>query len=348
MIKMLQVKYGQEVTSTLRNHKHARIETSTTRRWFNCSSTSFWITGWWVVVALTLNCQNLQNKGGWDQSWRWWLPNHIKHKPVICNASPLIKKFEKHTNLKNCRCRWWGGWGPWHIRSATSMDPFPPSFSRTSGDIATSRLLATWTSLIPTLYARPLSQGGTTRPWHWSLLHHEMEPRLWPGLATLLGGKDWDKPIEDCCWACARHQLIWPYRQASLGGITSLRLWRKGNCEAQTSQHYLETELNTYTKIWAEFPTHLETALSKMLSNLRSNSHTSDTGIMLLSELSSEERVSRRATLRWEMSCSVSRVVWTTVPTPVCKSDTDWSAFLLEDKVMLSSGVDDQNLKAAG
>ena len=53
-------------------------------------------------------------------------------------------------------------------------------------------------------------------------------------LPPLLEGKEWDKPMEDCCWACARDQLIWPYRQASLGGTTFLRLWRKGNCEAQT------------------------------------------------------------------------------------------------------------------
>ena len=37
MIKTLQVNYGPEATSMLRNHKHARIETSTTRRWFNHS-----------------------------------------------------------------------------------------------------------------------------------------------------------------------------------------------------------------------------------------------------------------------------------------------------------------------
>ena len=69
------------------------------------------------------------------------------------------------------------------------MDPFPPSIGRTGGDTATSRLLATWTSLIPTLQERPLSQRWTTRPWHRSLLHHEMEPSPWPGLATPLRRK---------------------------------------------------------------------------------------------------------------------------------------------------------------
>ena len=37
MIKTLQVKYGLEATSMLRNHNDARIETSTIRRWFNHS-----------------------------------------------------------------------------------------------------------------------------------------------------------------------------------------------------------------------------------------------------------------------------------------------------------------------
>ena len=124
-------------------------------------------------------------------------------------------------------------------------------------------------------------------------------------LPPLLGEKDWDKPMEDCCWACARDQLIRPYRLASLGGITSLRLWRKGNCEAQISWHCLETELNTCAKIQVELPTHFVTALSKMSWTLRSNSHISDTGIMPPSESSREERVSRRASLRWEMRCSM-------------------------------------------
>ena len=193
-----------------------------------------------------------------------------------------------------------------------------------------------------------LSKEGPLDPGTGLFCTVKWNPVLGLVLPPLLGGKDWDKPLEDCCWACARDQLIWPYRQASLGGIISLRLWRKGNCEAQTSQCCLETELNTCNKIWVELPTHLKTALSKMLWTLRSNSCTSDTGIMPPSELGREERVSRRATLSWDMSCLVSRVAWAAAPTPVWKSDRDWSAFLLaEVKVMLSSGVNDWNPKAA-
>ena len=76
-IKMLQVTYRLDATSMLRNHKHARIETSTTRRWFNHSLSKQLIclllnNGWWATATLTLNCQKLLNKGGWYLSWRWW------------------------------------------------------------------------------------------------------------------------------------------------------------------------------------------------------------------------------------------------------------------------------------
>ena len=43
------------------------------------------------------------------------------------------------------------------------------------------------------------------------------------------------------------------------------------------------------------------------------------------------------------------KMAWAAAPTPVYKSDRDWSAFLLaEVKMMLPGGVNDQNLKAAG
>ena len=92
----------------------------------------------------------------------------------------------------------------------------------------------------------------------------------------------------------------------------------------------------------AKFPTHLETAL-------RSNSHTSDTGITPPSALGSEERVWTMATHGWEMSCSMSKVACAAAPIPVWKSERDWSTFLLaEFKVMLSEGVEAQNPKDAG
>ena len=68
----------------------------------------------------------------------------------------------------------------------TLRNPFPPSVISTGGDIATSRLLATWTSLFPTLQVRPLSQRRTTRLRHKSLLYCEIKPSPWSALATPL------------------------------------------------------------------------------------------------------------------------------------------------------------------
>ena len=196
MIKMLQVQYGSKAPSMLRYQKHARIETSTTQRGFYCSLSK-------KVINLLLNnrmmsychpdikAPEFMEHGRTGSKLKIVTPNHIKHKPVGCNASPLIKKFEKHTNLKSCRCRWWGGWrssGLWLIRSADPMPPFLLRLSRTGGDSATSKLLATWMSLTPTLQVRPLRQRCPTspwhRPWHRSLLYCELEPSLWSGLAT--------------------------------------------------------------------------------------------------------------------------------------------------------------------
>ena len=151
----------------------------------------------------------------------------------------------------------------WTVECQPPWLPFFPA-SEELADTTTRRLPATWRSLNPTLQVRPLSQRGTTRLWHKPFLHIEIEPSLQPGFATSLRGKDWDKPMENCCWVCGRDQFIWPYSQASLGGTTSLRLWRKGNCEAQTSWHCLEAELKTCTKIQAELPNQLDTALSRM------------------------------------------------------------------------------------
>ena len=159
----------------------------------------------------------------------------------------------------------------WHIESAEPQPPFLLA-SAELADTTTSRLLATWMSLSPTLQVRPLGQRGTTRLQHRPLLHIEMEPSPWPGLATSLRGKRLSQPMEDCCKACARDQFIESNRQTSLEGTTYLRLIRKGNCEVQTSWCCLDTELNTCAKIKAEFRTHMDTALSRMSWTLISKS----------------------------------------------------------------------------
>ena len=149
--------------------------------------------GWWAAATLTLNCQKSQNKGGWDLSWRWWLwtmlstnlldvmllhwSKNLKTIPTWKAADVDDKEAEEAEN------------------SSTSgvpnpMPPFSPSLSRTGGDTATSRLLATQTSLIQTLQVRPLSQGCPTRPCHrpWHR-YCELEPSPWSGLATPLRRK---------------------------------------------------------------------------------------------------------------------------------------------------------------
>ena len=145
--------------------------------------------GWWMVAALILNCWMLWNKGGQDQSWRWW-PWTILSTNLL-----YVKFFLWSKNLKSIPT--------WktadeddeetedHDTSGAliPMDPFPPSVGRTSGDIAISRILTTWMILIPTLQVRPLGQERTSRPWHRSLLHCDMELSPWPGLATPLRRK---------------------------------------------------------------------------------------------------------------------------------------------------------------
>ena len=247
-------------------------------------------------------------------------PNHNKHKLVRHDASSLIKILKSIPTWKTADEDDEGAKDCDTSGALTLMAPFPPSISRTGGDIATSRLLTTWMSLIPLskwgLSAKDASLDlgtGLFCTVKWNSVH---------GLALppLLEGKNWDHSI-DCYWACTRDQLIWPFRQVSLGGITSLKLWRKGNCEAQTSWCCLETELNTCAKIQAEFPTHLETALSQNVMNVEKQ----------ITHLRYRDNASLRIRyrkeyqpgqlLRWEMSCSVSRVAWAAAPTPVWKSE---------------------------
>ena len=110
----------------------------------------------------------------------------------------------------------------------TPLSPLPHSISRTGNDTITSKLLTTWTSLSSTLQVRPFSQRGTTRPWHRFSLHSEMEPNLWPGFVTPPSGKRLDTSLRRTVAESVNDtSFIWSYRQASLGGTTSLRLCKK-------------------------------------------------------------------------------------------------------------------------
>ena len=100
----------------------------------------------------------------------------------------------------------------------------------------------------------------------------------------------------------------------------------------------------------AEFSTCLETALSKMSWTLRSNSHTLDTGITPPSASDSKERVSTRATLRWEMSCSMSRIACAAAPTPVWKSERLISfpvGRIQDDVIWWSRGLESKGCRMA-
>ena len=158
-IKMLQIEYGTKAPSMLRYHKHARIETSTTGGAFYCSLSKKLISFLLNNRMMSCSCLDIKvpevtEQGRMGSKLKIVPPNDIKHKPVGCNASPLIKKFEKDTNLKCCRCRWWGGWrgeGLWNIKSTDLHTHLPSWLSRTGGNSTTSRLLAMQMSLIPTL-----------------------------------------------------------------------------------------------------------------------------------------------------------------------------------------------------
>ena len=99
MIKMLQVEYGLKAPVCLGTTKHARMETSTTGGEFYCPLSK-------KLINLLLNnrvmsCSHLDitmlkvmKQGGTESKLKMMTLNHIQHKPVRCNASPLTKNFE--------------------------------------------------------------------------------------------------------------------------------------------------------------------------------------------------------------------------------------------------------------
>ena len=97
MIKMLQVEYGLKAPSMLRYCKHARIETSTTWGGFYCSLSKKLINLLLNNRMMSCSCLDIKapevtEKGRMGSKLKMVTPNHIKHKPVGYNASPLIKK----------------------------------------------------------------------------------------------------------------------------------------------------------------------------------------------------------------------------------------------------------------
>ena len=75
-------------------------------------------------------------------------------------------------------------------------------------------------------------------------------------------------------------------------------------------------------RIWAVLPAHLETALCRLPWMLVSSSCTFEAAITPPSGPPCREvLVSTRAILIWEISCSVSKVTWTSAPVPFWKSE---------------------------
>ena len=128
-IKMLKVKYGPKTTSMLRNNKHTAIEISTIRTWFYHSLSKQLIhfilnNGMMCCSCLHIELLEITEQGRAWTKLKIVTLNNIKHKPFESNASPLIQKMGKHTNLQNWGWGWLRGCRLWHIRSA---DPHAPS-----------------------------------------------------------------------------------------------------------------------------------------------------------------------------------------------------------------------------
>ena len=201
--------------------------------------------------------------------------------------------------------------------------PFLPCISSTGQ--CTSQLTSGHSDSYHILWikVRLLWQGDTNRLWHRLLLNISLNPALGLALAPLKEVEDLDSLRDDWWWTCARDQFI---SQASMWGMESLILSRKGNWQVQTSHCYQKAQ---QAKIQAILPTHLDTPLSRMSWILVSSSCTSKAEITQPAEPWREAIVSTRAVLVWEVSFSVSKVAWSVAPMSVWKSEILWSVLLL-------------------
>ena len=219
MIKLLEVKYRPEATSTLRNNKHTGIETSTTRRQFYWSLSKHLIhlllnTRWWSCSHFHIKLLEITEQGRVWPKLKMVTWNHIQHKTVKSNASPPIQKWE--------RSKKWESTPTWKTKdedeeeavecdTSEALTPTAP-FILVLAELAEALLPADflspgWVSILLSkcsLLAKeaPLDSGTGL---FCTLI---TEPRPWPGFATCLMGKGWDKPMGDCCWACVGDQFI--------------------------------------------------------------------------------------------------------------------------------------------
>ena len=99
LIKMLQIEYGTKATIMLKYHKHARIDTSTTAGGFYCSLSKKLINLLLNNRMMSCSCPVIKvakfmEQGKMGSKLKMVTLNHIQHKPVGCNSSPLIKNLK--------------------------------------------------------------------------------------------------------------------------------------------------------------------------------------------------------------------------------------------------------------
>ena len=221
-IKMLQLKYGSQAPSTLRNHKHTRIETSTTRRWFNHSLSKRFINlllnnGMISCSHPDIKLLEVTEQGRMRPKLKMVNLNHIKHNlldVMLLHWSKNLKSIPnwKAADVDDGEAKEVEDSG---ISGApTTTDPLSPSLNRAGGDTATSRLLATWKASFPQskwgILAKDVPLGPGTDSYIGLLCTVKWNPVHGLALPPLLGGKDWDKPTKDWWCTCTRDQLIWP------------------------------------------------------------------------------------------------------------------------------------------
>ena len=120
-----------------------------------------------------------------------------------------------------------------------AMIPILPRVSGTSR--CTSSLFPTTVTTVSFSIKVTLLQGEMAGLSHKLFLDIKLTPSLW--LSSGTPDSVWRLGQTQGRIGSARDQLIWPYKQASLVGTESLILWRKGDCEAQTSWCSLEAEV---------------------------------------------------------------------------------------------------------
>ena len=206
----------------LRNNKHTGIETSNTRRWFCCSLLKQLIHFLLSNEMMSCSCLNIELPEVMEQgrvspklkmvTWTIlstnWLEVMLLHWSKKWESIPTCKTADEDDE-EAVDCDTSGVLTPMVPILPVSVEPadtLPPADFLTPGWVSVP--LSKWGLLAK---EAPLDPGTGL---FWTV---KWNPGCGLALLPLLEGKDWDKPMEDCCWACARNQLIWPYRQASLG-----------------------------------------------------------------------------------------------------------------------------------